>query len=95
MILARDLVVSLLGPLPTLLPALCPGRLLFRDHVNDFPCPLAFSWTWPMGSNGRPWEGGGEVRVSIPQLSPCRVISDGPCPPTESTATLRELSVSG
>lgn len=95
MTLAGHLVVSLLGPLPTLLPALCPGRLVFRDHVIDLPYPLAFSWTWSMESNGRMWEGGGEVGVSIPQLSPCRVISDGLCPPTEGTAALRELSVSG
>lgn len=52
--LAGDLVVSLPHPLPTLLPALCPRRLAFRDHVNDLPCPLASRWIWSMqGAHGR------------------------------------------
>lgn len=57
--LAGDLVVFLLNPPPTLLPALCPGTLAFRDHVSDFACSRASSGSWPMGSSVRTGEDGG------------------------------------
>lgn len=40
--------------------------LIYMDHINDLPCPLASSWVWPMAYLCRRWEEGGFILITVP-----------------------------
>lgn len=94
MTLAGDLVVCFLDPLLALLPALCPGRRAFPDHVSGLPCP-PFQLDL---AHGEHWRDLARKRVRLaylfPSSFPIGLSQTGCVPQLRTTVAVRGLFLS-